>query len=416
VRTYFENIRRLGAGPGGRPPAPPRHNAQHAAEASDADTEFERDAAGRRVPPARRLIPPSPGQEAAYGRAQETRHCSLHDAGHARDASRTSGAYPAQSPADDCGPVDHGAPEYGGAPAGRDRYRPADDDVLEYGGGEPGGAAYGGAGYGARPRPAWGRTAELLNYGRRSVYRRGLSPFGRKVAAVTAVGVVLIAALLTVLLRGGASWPASVATVKSEISQACQNPDVKSEPGQINFACGKSTQQILWVFALMTSGDNPDFADIKTGRVGLEPITPAQGGQVAASLNLHHPYDPANPVDSLEVAARAINDIIGGATLTTSNGSPLVQGGLESSAANCVRYTGSGALVSRAGFPALCARPVTSPAGQAALVTDVYRKWVVGASSRVAQDAGVLFENAQNPGDRRVQAILRHLPHAQLSA
>jgi hypothetical protein len=26
------------------------------------------------------------------------------------------------------------------------------------------------------------------------------------------------------------------------------------------------------------------------------------------SLNLHHPYDPANPIDSLAGAARAINN------------------------------------------------------------------------------------------------------------
>ena len=50
-----------------------------------------------------------------------------------------------------------------------------------------------------------------------------------------------------------------------------------------------------------------------------------------------------------------------------------------------------------------------SPAGQAALVADVYRKWVVGASPKDAQDAAVLFENAQNPGDPQVQAILKRL-------
>ena len=73
-----------------------------------------------------------------------------------------------------------------------------------------------------------------------------------------------------------------------------------SEPAQVNFACGKDTSQILWVFALMTSGNNAQFKDAKTGRQGLEPITPAQGGPVALSLNLHHPYNAAGPVDSLE--------------------------------------------------------------------------------------------------------------------
>ena len=81
---------------------------------------------------------------------------------------------------------------------------------------------------------------------------------------------------------------------------------------------------------------------------------------MAWSLNLHHPYNPSNPIDSLEVAARAINNIIGGATLTGSDGQPVVQPGLESSPANCLRYTGSAALTSRAGFPSLCAKPVTA--------------------------------------------------------
>jgi hypothetical protein len=166
------------------------------------------------------------------------------------------------------------------------------------------------------------------------------------------------------------------------------------------------------VFSLLTSGDNPGFTDPANGRKGLEPITPAQGGDIAWSLNLHHPYDPASQIDSLQVAARAINNIIGGATLTGNNGSPVVQPGLESKPSNCLRYTGSAALVTRQGFPALCAVPVSSAAGQAALVTDVFRQWMVGASAQTATRAGVLFVNADNPGDSRVQAILSSLPTA----
>jgi hypothetical protein len=215
-----------------------------------------------------------------------------------------------------------------------------------------------------------------------------------------------------ILLRKGPSWPPSVATVQSEITTACQNPDVVSEPGQVNFACAKDTSQILWVFALMTSNDDPRYVDAKTGRKGLEPITPAQGGQIAWSLNLHHPYDPFNPVDSLEVAARAINNIVGGATLTGGNGSPAVQPGLESKPDNCARYTGSSAMVSRPGFPSLCATPVTGAAGQAALVADVYQQWMVGSGPVAAQDVSVLFENANNPGDPQVQAILKTLPNS----
>jgi hypothetical protein len=161
---------------------------------------------------------------------------------------------------------------------------------------------------------------------------------------------------------------------------------------------------------LMTSNNDPGFADAKTGRRGLEPITPAQGGQIAWSLNLHHPYNPLSPVDSLEVAARAINNIIGGATLTGANGKPAVQPGLESKPENCARYTGSPAVISRAGFPSRCASPVATPEGQAALVADVYQRWMPGAGAVAAQNVSVLFQNAGDPGDPQVQAILKSLP------
>jgi hypothetical protein len=67
----------------------------------------------------------------------------------------------------------------------------------------------------------------------------------------------------------------------------------------------------------------------------------------------------------------------------------------------------------RRGFPAVCARPVDVPAGQAALVADVYQKWIVGAAPQAAQNAGVLFVNANNPADPQVQSILRNLRNAQ---
>lgn len=259
------------------------------------------------------------------------------------------------------------------------------------------------------PFSAEWRTEALVSHGRHGTYRRRLRP-SRKVLIIAAAAVLVISIILVITLSGdGASWPSSVAIVENETARACQNPDVTSEPDQVNFACAKDTRQILWVFALMTSDDNPQFSDARTGRVGLEPITPAQGGQVAWSLNLHHPYNPLSPTDSLAVAARAINSIIGGATVTSSNGNPVVQPGLEASAANCVRYTGSAAVASRQGFPGLCAKPVTTPAGQAALVTDVYQRWMVGATPQAADDAAVLFENDTNPGDPQVQAILRQL-------
>ena len=259
------------------------------------------------------------------------------------------------------------------------------------------------------------RTARLIGHGRKPPEP---SHRGRNIV-LTGLAIAIGAALITMLVRAafrpGPSWPASVATVQRQIATACQNPDVRSEPSQVNFACNKATRQILWVFSLMTSGNNPDFASIRTGRQGLEPIRPSQGGQVAWSLNLHHPYNPANPIDSLQVAARAINNIIGGATLTAADGKPVVQPGLESVPANCARYTGSAAVTSRNGYPALCAKPITSRAGQDYLVADVFQKWMVGAPPSAAQDAAILFQNAHNPGDQRVLAILRSLNSSKLT-
>ena len=272
-------------------------------------------------------------------------------------------------------------------------------------------------------RPGWPgasgqrRTQALIDRGRRSASRGAVAgprmPKSRKGVLIVAgiAAVITIASLL--IFRSSPGWPPSVASVQSQIETACKNPNVASEPAQVNFACGKDTSQILWVFSLMTSGNNAKFSDPKTGRQGLEPITPAQGGQVAWSLNLHHPYSPMDPVDSLQVAARAINNIIGGATLTGSNGKPVVQPGLESDPDNCVKYTGSSAIVSHAGFPSLCAQPVTSTTGQAALVADTYRQWVVGASAAAAYDVGVLFSNANDPGNPQVQTILKSLPNVR---
>jgi hypothetical protein len=268
------------------------------------------------------------------------------------------------------------------------------------------------AGTGAHPHPAEARTRALIDHGRRSVDRARRSR-GRRITIVTATALILVTVLVLVIFRNGPSWPPSVATVQSEITTACQNPNVASEPGQVNFACGKTTSQILWIFALMTSTDNPNYTDSKTGREGLEPITATQGGEVAWSLDLHHPYNPYNPVDSIAVAARAINNIIGGATLTNAKGNPAVQPGLESSPANCQQYTGSSAVISRAGFPDVCAQPVTSTAGQAALAADVYQEWLVGATAAAARNVSVLFENANDPGNPQVQAILQTLPGAR---
>jgi hypothetical protein len=271
------------------------------------------------------------------------------------------------------------------------------------------------AGYGDHAHSHHDRTQDFVAHGRSNAYRRGLTRW-RLGAIAAGVLAVVITILVLALSGGGPSWPSSVAIVQNDADRACQNPNIASEPGQVNFACAKATRQILWIFALMMSGDEPNFADARTGRMGLEPITPTQGGEVAWSLNLHHPYNPTDAIDSLAVAARAINNIVGGATLTGANGTPVVQPGLESTAADCVRYTGSPALASRQGFPSLCAAAVTSLAGEAALVEDVYLKWNIGAGPQAAQDAAILFENANNPGNPQVQAILRQLPGAGPSA
>jgi hypothetical protein len=264
---------------------------------------------------------------------------------------------------------------------------------------------------GHRGTGAEDRTQAIIDRGRRSV-SRVRRPRSRKIMFGVAAALAVITVASVLIFRSSPSWPASVATVQSQITTACQNPNVASEPGQVNFACGKATSQILWVFALMTSGNDPNFTDSKTGRQGLEPISPTQGGEIAWSLNLHHPYNPADPVDSLEVAARALNNIIGGATLTGANGKPTVQQGLEGNPANCAKYTGSSAVVAHAGFPSLCAQPVNTATGQAALVADAYKQWVVGATDAQAYDVSVLFANAGNPGDAQVQTILKSLPHA----
>jgi len=271
-----------------------------------------------------------------------------------------------------------------------------------------------------RPSAKRGRRGGARNpHGTFSTQRAARSRRGRRtfvgahwrglLTAVVAFAAA-IAVTATVLSRSGPGWPPSVAVVRSEVSVACENPDVASEPGGVNFACARDTQQILWVFALLTSGDNPSYVDQATGRKGLEPIQPAQGGNIAWSLNLHHPYNPLNATDSLTVAARAINNIIGGATLTSTNGTPSVQPGLESSAANCQRYTGSAALRTRSGYPTTCAHPIHTVAGQQALVSDVFRKWMASAPATAAANAGVLFANADDPGNPKVQAILAKLP------
>ncbi len=394
-------------------------DSQRLADLQQQTAELERKLSDARLSLERELAQAAWSGRQAAGRAGDADAWSVPDLGGDHDPDGRAALYVAPEPA-----PGYGSPEPGagyGSPEPVPAYS-SPEPVAGYGSPEPEPAygspepvpGHGGAGVGGRNVGPADRTEVLVNHGRQSVQRRSLLR-GYKLAIVIAVAVAFVTVAAGVLFNEQASWPPSVAGVQSEAGQACQNPDVKSEPGQVNFACAQATRQILWVFALLTSGNSPRFADSKTGRIGLEPITPAQGGEVAWSLNLHHPYDPTNPVDSLAVAARAINNIIGGATVTSANGSPVVQPGLESSPANCMRYTGSSALTSRKGFPSLCARPIASSAGQAALVADVYQKWVVGAGPKAAQDAAVLFQNANDPGNPQVQAILAHLSGSRAS-
>ena len=350
-----------------------RPHSQRLADLQQETAELERKLADARLSLEHELLAQaSPAKEWLPGKLTDRRRCAFDDLGREHDPSRTAVLHAAP----------YAAPRNGRSHANGTTHQPG------------------------------GRTEELLSQGRRSArYFRFTRT--RMAVAGTAIAAVLATIGVTVLVTGGASWPDGVAAVERQAGTACRNPDVKSEPGQVNFACAAATRQILWVFALLTSGNNPAYVDAKTGRRGLEPITPAQGNVVAWSLNLHHPYNPASRIDSIQVAARAINNIIGGATSISADGSSVVQPGLLSDPGNCARYTGSRALTSRSGFPSLCARPVSSPAGQAALVADVYQKWVVGASPKAAQDAAVLFENAQNPGDPQVQAILKRLSNTR---
>ncbi len=383
MSTYFEDIIRL--------------KSEHLADLRKTTAEVEREISAARDSLQREFAPAPGGPAAEPGYADEACRCDQCQPTRGRVPSPRSPVYAAP-------PLDFDFPD-GPADLG-------ETDRFEAGGyaADVAAAALGTDDAGTDDE----RTAILLNKGRSSAQRPRILVSRKLVIGGIAAATMLAVLVLLVTSGGGASWPASVARVQGWIEQACQNPNVMSEPGQVNFACAKGSRQILWVFSLITSDNNPSFADTKTGRQGLEPITPGQGGQVAAALNLHHPYDPANPIDSIQVAARAINDIIGGVTETGANGNPVVQPGLESSSANCLRYTGSAALNARQGYPNVCARPLTTH-GQAALVRDVYRKWVVGAPTVAAQDAAVLFQNAKNPGDARVQFILTHLPASALA-
>ena len=86
------------------------------------------------------------------------------------------------------------------------------------------------------------RTAILINRGRSSATPRRI-PRKVKIGAGVVFALVLFFILIAISVPGpGPAWPASVARVQAEITKACQNPDISSEPDQVNFACGKGTR------------------------------------------------------------------------------------------------------------------------------------------------------------------------------
>src|SRR6516164_946436 len=98
---------------------------------------------------------------------------------------------------------------------------PPDDDPAELDG-EPGTTPN----FAAEPGPD-GRTAALLSHGRRRARTspgRRLAAHWRLVLSGVAVLAVSVIVLLAVLPGPGPSWPASVAAVRAEITEACANP------------------------------------------------------------------------------------------------------------------------------------------------------------------------------------------------
>ena len=256
------------------------------------------------------------------------------------------------------------------------------------------------------------RTATLINQGRPSAYQRGL-PRGFKITAGAIAALALLIAIVFMMLPGpGPSWPASVARVQAEVAKACQNPDVSSEPGQVNFACGKATRQILWVFALLTSGNNPNVrrARHRPGGPGAHYARAGRRGRLVAE-----PAPSVQP-DQPDRQPRGGGPGHQQHRRRRDRDRHLWQPGRPAGAREPRRELLAvhriGQVTSHKGYPGLCARPVSSVAGQAALVADIYQRWVVGAGPKAAQNAAILFENAKNPGSPQVQAILKHLPNS----
>ena len=167
---------------------------------------------------------------------------------------------------------------------------------------------------------------------------------------------------------------------------------------------------MLWVFSLLTSGNNPASS---TRRPGARASSRSRRPRAATSPGRSTCTIPTTrPTRSTACRSRP------GRSTTSSAAPPSparpagpdVEPGLESKAANCERYTGSALLVTRSGLPGPLRAAGHHRSGQAALVSDVFQQWMGGTPAAMAAQAGVLFENAGNPGNPQVQAILTSLP------
>jgi hypothetical protein len=264
------------------------------------------------------------------------------------------------------------------------------------------------------------RTQRMVEGGRANKYRRRRRPHRRLIGFIVGLALLVIGIFAAVAFWPRATWPSQVTTMQKEIPKACQG-NVASAPNGVNFACNPTNWQILWVFALETSGGNPSYGDPATFGMGLEPVDPSHvGGYVRQLMGSSFGYNPVDPTQNLQVAARAINNIVGGAVVTVQ-GKQVVQPGLMSIGANCKAYTGSAQVSTPTGgtAPAICSLPITTVQGQGALVNDIWKRWasiIYGKQSKAAQvtpqgarNVAVLFSNAADPGNPSVVKVLQLL-------
>jgi hypothetical protein len=260
-------------------------------------------------------------------------------------------------------------------------------------------------------------TQRIVQNGHTGMRRR---PRRRLIGFVVVLALLGIGIFAVVMFWPRPTWPSQVTTIQKEIPKACQG-NVASDPNGVNFACNPTNWQILWVFALETSGGDPNYGDPATFGMGLEPVDPSRvGGYVRQLMGASYAYDPENPTENLQVAARAINNIVGGAVVTVQ-GKQVVQPGLMSVGANCKAYTGSAQLSTPTGVnaPAICSLPITTENGQLALVKDIWKRWTsvmygkqptaVQVAPQGVRNVVVLFSNATDPGNPTVLNVLRTL-------